>query len=162
MGVFAFQCAACLCFWSCRLLVSWPQSLGISPKFLCGVWQFASLSCFHELTVAWLGGALELCFPSWFMNKVRVEFSNGTKKAKSSYKNPQVLFFCVPSVLLKSLFLITAELFSVEMSEKVVCRSWNFPERKQGVCLLEPKFSGVLAAPCMCVGAHLYVTLVKN
>lgn len=56
------------------------------------------------------------------MNKVRVEFSNGTKKVKSSYKNPQVLFFCMLSVLLKSLFLITAELFAAKISEKLICR----------------------------------------
>lgn len=62
--MFAFQCAACLCFWRCRLHVGCPQSLGISPKFLCTVWQFTSHSCFDELTVVWLGGGLELCFPS--------------------------------------------------------------------------------------------------
>lgn len=40
------------------------QSLGISPKFLCAVWWFASHSCFDGLTVVCLGDGLELCFPS--------------------------------------------------------------------------------------------------
>lgn len=165
MEVFAFQHAACLCFWRCRLLVVCPQSLGISPKFLCAVWQFASHSCFDELTAAWLGGGLELCFPSWFMNKGRVEFSSGTNKSKSSYKNPQVLFFCVPAVLLKSLSLITAELFLVEISEKSVCRYWKLSLKGTG-CLssgIAWNFWQLHACVWVCMGQRaLFVTLVKN
>lgn len=56
------------------------------------------------------------------MKVVRAELSNGTEKAKSSYKNPQGLFFCLPSVFLKSLFLIPAEQFLAKIFEGLVCR----------------------------------------
>lgn len=107
--VFALQCAVCLWFWRFRFLVDCHQSLGISPEFLNAVCWLTSYSYFDELTAVGLGGGLELYFPSWFMNKVRAEFSNETTKVKSSWKNAQVLFLCMPSVLLKSPFLVTAE-----------------------------------------------------